>query len=56
MPALATQPARRNIDLSKVNGPVNATVVVVPLPKNTVGIVFGVSCVLSKLLFDALTV
>lgn len=31
------------IDLSRLNGPSSATVVVVPLPKGTVGIVFGVS-------------
>ncbi|KIM46734.1 hypothetical protein M413DRAFT_261550 [Hebeloma cylindrosporum] len=38
---LALQPALKVIDLSKLNGPSNATVVVVPLPKKTVGIVFG---------------
>jgi len=43
MPALALQPAYRIVDLSKVYGPSTAKVVAVPLPKNTIGITFGVS-------------
>ncbi len=43
MPALALESSVKVIDLSKLNGPSSATVVAIPLPKNTVGIVFGVS-------------
>ncbi|KAF8641300.1 hypothetical protein AX16_010079 [Volvariella volvacea WC 439] len=41
MPALSTVPTLINVDLSKADGPSDAKVVVVPLPKKTVGIVFG---------------
>ncbi|KAF8968938.1 hypothetical protein BDZ97DRAFT_2072645 [Flammula alnicola] len=41
MPALALKPALRTINLSAAGGPSDATVVVIPLPKNTVGVVFG---------------
>lgn len=54
MPPLATQPALRNIDLSKLDGPTNATVVVVPLPKKTVGIIFGVGSLIFRSLYSSL--
>ncbi|KAF8901374.1 hypothetical protein CPB84DRAFT_1777703 [Gymnopilus junonius] len=41
MPGLALTPTLSKIDLSKVGGPSDATVVIVGLPKNNVGIVFG---------------
>ncbi|KAJ7822998.1 hypothetical protein B0H14DRAFT_3088949 [Mycena olivaceomarginata] len=37
----ALKPALRTIDLSKASQPSDAKVVVVPLPKNTIGITFG---------------
>ena len=42
MPAYATKPALRTIDLSTHGGPTEAKVVVIPLPAKTIGIIFGV--------------
>ncbi|KAF8185435.1 hypothetical protein BJ912DRAFT_973467, partial [Pholiota molesta] len=41
MPALAFEPCLKVIDLSRANGPSSAKVILIPLPKNTVGILFG---------------
>ncbi|KAJ7512146.1 hypothetical protein B0H11DRAFT_2213945 [Mycena galericulata] len=41
MSGFAQKPALRTIDLSKVSMPTEAQVVVVPLPKKTIGITFG---------------
>ncbi|KAK7005884.1 hypothetical protein R3P38DRAFT_3326369 [Favolaschia claudopus] len=39
--ALTAKPSLKVIDLSRLSGPTDAHVVVVPLPKNTFGVVFG---------------
>ncbi|KAH9477931.1 hypothetical protein JR316_0010163 [Psilocybe cubensis] len=41
MPALASQSQIKKIDLSARDGPSDADVVLVPFPKNTVGVIFG---------------
>ncbi|KAH9477932.1 hypothetical protein JR316_0010164 [Psilocybe cubensis] len=39
--SLSSEALVKRINLSSCNGPSNATVVVVPLPKKTVGVIFG---------------
>ncbi|KIJ95965.1 hypothetical protein K443DRAFT_107967 [Laccaria amethystina LaAM-08-1] len=41
MPAYATKPALRTINLAPHGGPTEAKVVVIPLPAKTIGIIFG---------------
>ena len=53
IPAYATKPALRTIDLSPHGGPTDAKVVVIPLPAKTIsGLIFGACASISRLMYQ----